>query len=76
MTFIRQDNEKVVFGPEKMVTIPPRHYCIITNPVMRDKDNTIVFETSKQVKLRHAELEIRFSQVSIAYAIIYLSGLF
>ena len=31
LTFIRQDNEKVVFGPEKMVTgmrlTVPRHLC-------------------------------------------------
>ncbi len=37
MTFIRQDNEKVVVGPERMVTVPPRHYCIVENPVARDE---------------------------------------
>ena len=35
MTFIRQDNEKVVIGPEKMITVPPRHYCIVENPAAR-----------------------------------------
>ncbi len=37
MTFIRQDNEKVIVGPEKMVTVPPRHYCVVENPVLRDQ---------------------------------------
>lgn len=60
VTFIRQDNESVVLGPEKMITIPPRHYCIVQNPVLRDEDGDIVVdEVSKQVKLRHSELEVR-----------------
>jgi major vault protein len=62
MTFIRQDNEKVVVGPEKMVTVPPRHYCVVENPVVRDADDNIVYEASKQVKLRHADSEIRLAQ--------------
>eukprot|EP00048_Salpingoeca_helianthica_P014523 m.222103 g.222103 ORF g.222103 m.222103 type:complete len:850 (+) comp15960_c0_seq1:41-2590(+) len=62
MTFIRQDNEKVILGPEKMITVPPRHYCVVENPVARDADGAIILEASKQVKLRHAESEIRLSQ--------------
>ena len=34
-TFTRQDHEIVIAGPEPMVMIPPRHYCIIANPVVR-----------------------------------------
>ena len=33
-TFIRQDNEKVIHGPEKMITVPPRHYCIVESPCL------------------------------------------
>lgn len=71
LTFIRQDNEKVVFGPEKMVTVPPRNYCIVENPVLRDKDGKVVYdelivssgkEVVRQVKLRHAEQEIRLAR--------------
>lgn len=62
MTFIRQDNEKVVIGPEKMITVPPRHYCIVENPAARGEDGALVYEASRQVKLRHAESEIRLSQ--------------
>lgn len=35
-TFTRHDHEKVVAGPEPMIMIPPRHYCVIANPVLRD----------------------------------------
>lgn len=61
VTFIRQDNESVVLGPEKMITIPPRHYCIVQNPVLRDAatNEIVVDEATKQVKLRHSELEVR-----------------
>ncbi|EGD78575.1 major vault protein [Salpingoeca rosetta] len=61
VTFIRQENEVVLLGPEKMITIPPRHYCIVKNPVLRDDDTgeIVVDELSKQVKLRHSELEVR-----------------
>ncbi|KAK3587585.1 hypothetical protein CHS0354_032785 [Potamilus streckersoni] len=61
-TFIRQDNERVVFGPEKMITVPPRHYCIIENPIMRDKDGVVVIDSAGQVKLLHADQEIRLAQ--------------
>ena len=61
-TFVKQDNEKVVFGPEKMITIPPRNYCVIENPVVKDKDGRIVFDESGQAKLAFADLEIRFTK--------------
>ena len=40
-TFVKQDNERVVLGPEKMTTIPPRHYCVIENPVVRVADRKV-----------------------------------
>lgn len=61
-TFIRQDNEKVIHGPEKMITVPPRHYCIVENPVIRNMDEKPVFDDSGSVKLRFADEEIRLSQ--------------
>ena len=42
--------------------IPPRHYCIIENPVLRNKDNEVVVDTSGQAKLAHADLNIRLAQ--------------
>lgn len=61
-TFIRQDNEKVILGPEKMITIPPRHYCIVENPVLRDKDDRVVVDGNGQIKLAHADQDIRLAQ--------------
>lgn len=61
-TFIRQDNEKVILGPEKMIVVPPRHYCIVENPVLRDDDSRPVVDPNGQVKLRHADQEIRLAQ--------------
>ncbi|XP_029769810.1 major vault protein-like, partial [Terrapene carolina triunguis] len=61
-TYIRQDNERVVFPPTKMVTVPPRHYCAVLNPVLRAPGAGVQFDASGQALLRHADLEIRLSQ--------------
>lgn len=61
-TYIRQDNERVVYGPEKMIVVPPRHYCVVENPVLRDKDLVVVLDASGQAKLLHADQEIRLAQ--------------
>lgn len=61
-TYIRQDNERVTLGPEKMVVVPPRHYCVIENPVTRDKDGNIIIDNLGQIKLQHADQEIRLTQ--------------
>lgn len=62
LTYIRQDNERVLFTPVRMVMVPPRHYCVIANPVARDDDTQVLFDQSGQAKLRHADLEIRLTQ--------------
>jgi major vault protein len=61
LTYIRQDNERVVFGPEKMITVPPRHYTIIENPVVRNKEGQVIKDGSGQAKLHHADQEIRLA---------------
>ena len=45
-----------------MVTIPPRMYCIIENPVVRNDDKVVQFDASGQAKLVHCDLEVRFTQ--------------
>ncbi|KAK5616379.1 hypothetical protein CRENBAI_013140 [Crenichthys baileyi] len=62
LTYIRQDNERVLFPPVRMIMVPPRHYCVVSNPVARDDDNEVLFDQSGQAKLRHADLEIRLTQ--------------
>eukprot|EP00045_Choanoeca_perplexa_P012354 m.134508 g.134508 ORF g.134508 m.134508 type:complete len:850 (-) comp15975_c0_seq1:295-2844(-) len=63
LTFYRQDNELVTLGPDAMVTVPPRHYCIVLNPVVRDEeDGEVIFvKDTKQAKLAHAQSEVRFA---------------
>ncbi|XP_059548303.1 major vault protein [Myotis daubentonii] len=61
-TYIRQDNERVLFAPLCMVTVPPRHYCTVANPVSRDAQGSVLFNVTGQVRLRHADLEIRLAQ--------------
>lgn len=46
----------------RMVTVPPRHYCIVANPVFRDAQNLVLLDTTGQVRLRHADQEIRLAQ--------------
>jgi len=45
-----------------MVIVPPRHYCVVENPVIRDKDNKVVIDDLGQVKLSHADQDIRLAQ--------------
>lgn len=61
-TFRCLEHETVVFGPEKMIVVPPRHYCVIRNPVMKNEDGTVVLDQFGQCKLRHGDTEIRFEQ--------------
>ncbi|XP_033116346.1 major vault protein-like [Anneissia japonica] len=61
-TYIRQDHERVIFGPQKMIMVPPRNYCIIENPSQKDKDGAVVLDKHGQVKLNHADQEIRLAQ--------------
>ncbi len=60
-TFVKQD-ESVIFGPEKMITIHPRHYCVIENPVIKIKEGRIEYDNIGQAKLLFAVHEIRFNQ--------------
>ncbi|CAJ1076490.1 major vault protein [Xyrichtys novacula] len=62
LTYIRQDNERVLFSPVRMIMVPPRHYCVVANPVARDEESQVLFDQSGQAKLRHADLEIRLTQ--------------
>jgi major vault protein len=58
-TFTRQDHQSVVGGPTAMIMVPPRHYCIIENPVVRE-DGVVARDKNGQVRLRHSDQEIRF----------------
>ena len=61
-TFTRQDHEKLIAGPNPMITVPPRHYCIIQTPVVRDAKGAIVTDKWGQTKNLWSDEEIRFAQ--------------
>ena len=51
VTFVRKDNEQVLLGPERMLTVPPRHYCVVKNPIMRDAEGQVLRDAMGQVRL-------------------------
>ncbi|XP_054711972.1 major vault protein-like isoform X2 [Uloborus diversus] len=61
-TYIRQENEHVILGPQKMIIIPPCHFCVIRNPVMRSEENALIIDKTGQIKLKHADFEVRLEQ--------------
>lgn len=61
-TFVRKDNERVLMNATEMIIVPPRHFCVIKNPVVRDEDGEIVRDVMGQIKLHHADSEVRFAQ--------------
>ncbi|XP_044186119.1 major vault protein-like isoform X2 [Thunnus albacares] len=62
LTYILQDNKRVLFSPKRMITVPPHHYCVIANPVARDDNGQVLFDQSGQAIRRHGDLGIRLSQ--------------
>jgi len=60
-TMTRQEHEKLVEGPTPMVMVPPRHYCIVANPVSR-KDGAVALDANGQALVRWGDEEIRFEQ--------------
>jgi len=70
-SFTCQQHEQVIFGPEKMIVIPPRHYVVVDNPVVTKKitdkvtkEDVLVVVTDNygQAVLRYEDQEIRFEQ--------------
>ena len=58
-THTRQEHEKLIVGPEKCVTVPPRHFIKIKNPVLRDADGNVITDQYGQAKLRFGDEEYR-----------------
>ncbi|KAI3388827.1 hypothetical protein SNEBB_006543, partial [Seison nebaliae] len=62
-TFVRKDNEKVTLSITKMIMIPAQHYCVIKNPLKRNKEtNELVTNEFGQIELEHSDIEMRFEQ--------------
>lgn len=54
--------ESLVLAPQKMIIVPPRHYCLIANPVMRDSRGEALADTLRQVRLHYGDREYRFDR--------------
>ena len=48
-------------NPLPYVFLQPYHYCVINDPVMRDKDGNIIHDKHGQIKVKIGESEIRTS---------------
>ncbi|CAH8451700.1 unnamed protein product [Schistosoma guineensis] len=61
-TYVCQQDEKIVLGPEELTVVPTMMYCVIRNPVITDKDGVPVVDKYGQVKVRMGDEEYRFAQ--------------
>eukprot|EP01125_Pyxidicula_operculata_P004823 TRINITY_DN179_c0_g1_i1.p1 TRINITY_DN179_c0_g1~~TRINITY_DN179_c0_g1_i1.p1 ORF type:complete len:823 (-),score=241.12 TRINITY_DN179_c0_g1_i1:105-2573(-) len=61
-TFTVLDHQTVVQQPTPMIIVPPRHYCIISNPAHRNAEKKVMTDKHGSVLIRHGDEEIRFSE--------------
>ncbi|VDL96085.1 unnamed protein product [Schistocephalus solidus] len=61
-TFFRKDHEKIVKMPQRMITVTPKEYCIISNPVKKDENGTVIMDEYGQASLAYGDEEYRFTQ--------------
>jgi major vault protein len=61
-TITLRDHERLVLEPEPMIIVPPRHYCVVANPVVRDAAGAPVHDDHGQAKLRYGDEEVRLAQ--------------
>ena len=54
-----RSHEQLVEGPSKMVMIPPRHYVVIGNPIIRNKEGQPETDEYGNIRLKHGDEEIR-----------------
>lgn len=60
------EGERLVLQPQRMIIVPPRHYCSIANPVMRNTEEEAIADRYGQVRLRYGDREYRFEQEPFA----------
>jgi len=65
-TYRCKDQETAVYGPTKMIVIPPRHYVIVVNPVVtretKEGKQEVIRDKFGQAVLRHGDQEVRLEQ--------------
>jgi major vault protein len=45
-----------------MICVPPEHYVVVQNPVVRDAQGVVVVDDKNEDKLKYGDEEIRFHQ--------------
>jgi major vault protein len=58
-TLIRKEHESIVEGPSKMINLPPRTYCKVANPIVRDEKGQRVLNPFGEVEIQQGEFEYR-----------------
>jgi major vault protein len=53
---VAENTETAVYGPAKMIVIPPRHFIVIKNPVKRDENHAVVKDRFGRWKKRYNDL--------------------
>jgi len=62
-SFVRRDHEQVKKENTQMINLPPRSYCVVKNPALRDADGNVLKTDDGQYQLRFGDLEIRMDNV-------------
>ena len=64
LTYVLKDHEKLTSGkvPLQMIQIPPRTYCVIKNPVVKNSSGEILQDSFGMVKVRYGDREVRTSE--------------
>ena len=58
LTFIRKEHETIVAGPNNMINLPPRTYCKILNPLIKEAGKPKYNEYG-EVEIERGEIEYR-----------------
>ncbi len=61
-TITLRDHERLILKPSPMTIVPPRYYCIVSNPVLRDETGKPIADRYGQIQLRYGDREIRLEQ--------------
>lgn len=65
-TITLSDQERLSLRPTAMIIVPPRHYCVVINPVLVDAAGQPQMDQYGQARLQYGDQEIRFAQEPFA----------
>ena len=61
ITYTRKEHERIVAGPLDKITLPPNHYAVVRNAVVRDEDGDVVKDSVGMAALKFGDTEVRLS---------------